>query len=412
MSSRTILLTSSLVMALGSACAPPWRATLAPPSASVSGPSVGLIAEGTAFERSGVRDEVIQALERATQRWVVSIEAGSPSDQVYLKGLQARLAREERSIASYDGREPRCASESVALAAVHRNVDAVYRVSLELSESARPAGEAEAKTSGREPTVSGVLGAVGLVRRDTVVEETLSGTITLIAFGRKPGPRPVRIARKVVHVEPAAWTRRMDVGAVLGETLRDLPAVQRPEWDAFARRLLSTGCPLLATTIYEGALGTEPLPRDYKKAALAAMTRGASRRAAKQPAQAVSGTRREPPPPAEQEPPSAAPEAPPAAPPSPEPPAPTSYSCATLCELHMVELCNRDTVLWNSHRKKWEPTRCGTRRDEPFLTECYQQQWATGAFHNSCVVPCEATSEGRERLRHLLQGAGCLSDNS
>lgn len=452
MSERSRLLTFALVTTLTSACGPKWRASLTPSSPAVSGPSVGLIAEGAALQRRGVRDEVVRSLERATQRWVVPVEAGGSSDEADLKSLHARLAKEERSIAGYDRREPQCTTESVALAAIHRNAEAVYHVALELTERVRPASEAEAQSSGREPALAGVLGVLGLVRRDTVIEENLSGSVTLVLFGQKRSPRPVRIARRMVHVEPAAWTSRMDVGAAVSEALRELPAIQRPEWDGFARRLVSAGCPLLAVAVYESALKPATLPRDFRKAALAAMTRSLGRRGAKQMTEQVSTKFRTALQAGDldaaatilaeyQASPARQPEtakklaealdaarrktlaradgaeqgAPPAVTETPaptEPPAPPSYSCPTLCELHMVELCNRDTVLWNSHRKKWEPTPCGTKRDEPFLKDCYEQQWLTGAFHNSCVVPCESTSEGRERLLHLLQGAGCLSDRS
>jgi hypothetical protein len=212
----------------------------------------------------------------------------------------------------------------------------------------------------------------------------------------------------------------MDVGAAVSEALRQLPPVHPPEWDGFARRLVSAGCPLLAVAVYESALKSPALPRDLKKAAVAAMTRSLGQRGARQmaepakvkrPAQGVDAAREETVARAEGEEQTSQPRAT-ETPDATEPPAPPSYSCPTLCELHMVELCNRDTVLWNSHRKKWEPTPCGTKRDEPFLKDCYQQQWLTGAFHNSCVVPCEGTSEGRERLLHLLEGAGCLSGHS
>jgi len=90
-------------------------------------------------------------------------------------------------------------------------------------------------------------------------------------------------------------------------------------------------------------------------------------------------------------------------------PAPAQqYSCSTLCGMHMIELCNRDKILWDSHGRRWEPTACGTMREEAFLKECYRQQWLSGAFHDACLVPCEREEEGRDRLLDLLQGAGCL----
>jgi hypothetical protein len=78
----------------------------------------------------------------------------------------------------------------------------------------------------------------------------------------------------------------------------------------------------------------------------------------------------------------------------------------------MVEICNRDRALWESNRQPWEQTACGTRRAESFLRDCYQQQWLNGAFHDTCMAPCENSSEGRERLLGILRGAGCRLDAS
>jgi hypothetical protein len=77
--------------------------------------------------------------------------------------------------------------------------------------------------------------------------------------------------------------------------------------------------------------------------------------------------------------------------------------------MHMVEICNTDKVLWSAHRARWEPTPCGTRRDEQFLAQCYQEQWDTGTFETSCVQPCEASDAGRSRLMAILQEAGCVA---
>jgi hypothetical protein len=88
------------------------------------------------------------------------------------------------------------------------------------------------------------------------------------------------------------------------------------------------------------------------------------------------------------------------------------YSCSDLCGLHMVELCNNDKVLWNRSGHTWEATPCGKRRPEPFLVECYRQQWLTGTFHDSCLMPCQGTADGRDKLLRILQGAGCVRQSS
>ena len=46
-------------------------------------------------------------------------------------------------------------------------------------------------------------------------------------------------------------------------------------------------------------------------------------------------------------------------------------------------------------------------KDEAFLRDCYRQQWLNGAFESACLVPCEGSPEGRNRLLSILQDAGC-----
>jgi hypothetical protein len=84
-------------------------------------------------------------------------------------------------------------------------------------------------------------------------------------------------------------------------------------------------------------------------------------------------------------------------------------SCRTLCELHMVQLCNEDRLLWSYHRTVWEPTACGRRRTEAFLAGCYEDQRASGAFDDACLRPCETSIAARERLEGILADAGCLA---
>jgi len=100
---------------------------------------------------------------------------------------------------------------------------------------------------------------------------------------------------------------------------------------------------------------------------------------------------------------------------TPEPAVPAtdpSYSCSTLCTLHMVELCNNDRTLWTQHGTRFESTRCGSRRSEVFLEECYRMQWLSGTYQESCIKPCEETAEGRPRLLAMLRRSGCLHAGS
>ena len=76
--------------------------------------------------------------------------------------------------------------------------------------------------------------------------------------------------------------------------------------------------------------------------------------------------------------------------------------------MHMIELCNRDKALWDAHGRTWDPTACGSMREDDFLQECYRRHWLSGAYDQSCVNPCESAPEGRERLLRILQEGGCL----
>jgi hypothetical protein len=189
----------------------------------------------------------------------------------------------------------------------------------------------------------------------------------------------VPVSRTLVSVEPTVLTDRLDAGAVIGEALRSLPPPPALAWDTVTTRLIADRCPFLALTVYE----TQVAPaRPYLRRRALAAARPPSR----PPARAATG-------------------------PSPAPSAPAvdeRYSCTNLCRMHMVEICNKDRVLWDAHSKRWEPTPCGSMRGDAFLQDCYRQQWLSGAFHESCVEPCKQAPEGRDRLLAILQTAGCL----
>jgi len=74
----------------------------------------------------------------------------------------------------------------------------------------------------------------------------------------------------------------------------------------------------------------------------------------------------------------------------------------------MVELCNNDRMLWTQNGARWENTRCGVRRSETFLENCYRMQWLSGTYERSCLQPCERRAEGRERLLAMLRRSGCV----
>ncbi|PYO33183.1 MAG: hypothetical protein DMD86_11250 [Candidatus Rokuibacteriota bacterium] len=393
-----------LVVALAGACG--WRTgfQFPAPGPDTSARPVGLITTGSAFERAGVRRRVAETLERASQRRVVLLDTPASVRDAAVKDLAARLIRANPSIVGYDWRELRCASGAGVLTVITRRVDAVYRVSLDYVERSRPATATETAELG--PLAQG-LRVVGLASPGTVREATTWGSVDALLFTGRRGSRPIAVARTATQVEPSALTPRPDVAALASETLQDIPPFRAPEWDTVARRLAASGCPFMALALADAGLTSTAAGRVVRTAALATIREAVKRPPRRADDDAADGpTRGEAPEAPETSPPDAAAKAGSSGTPALAPD--QRYSCSALCGMHMIELCNRDKSLWDSHGRRWEPTTCGTMREEAFLKECYRQQWLGGAFHDACVVPCESEPEGRDQLLNLLQGAGCL----
>jgi hypothetical protein len=351
--------------------------------------SVALIVEGSAFARSGVARRVREAVEAASGRRVVMVDAEASSNDDAVKSLAARLRKVNPSIAPYDWRERWCRSTGPVLTSVTTYVDGFYRVTLQYAEQTRPATAQETVNRGRMATV---LNALHLARADTAREESVSGSVVMTSFSGDDRPVRVPVARSATQVEPTVITPGLDPGAVAGDAIRSLPPLPAPRWDAVARRLTAAGCPFTALMVCETRLDGTAAHGSIRTAALAAMQRSEKPARTKR-----SATRAERAPKDVEESAMA------------ETPAPDErYSCTTLCGMHMVELCNRDKSLWSAHGATWQATPCGTKREESFLADCYRRQWLTGAAHDSCVVPCESGREGRDRLLGILQSAGCL----
>jgi hypothetical protein len=201
----------------------------------------------------------------------------------------------------------------------------------------RPRTDAEASPYGR---FAGVLGALRLAEPGTVREESVTGTIVVSTFGAARRVRGMVVSRTLVSIEPTVLTRRLDAAAVVGETLRALPPPPAPAWDAVAARLIADRWPVPRARRARGAGRARGVP-------IFAGARSPRRgRPARRPSRAATV-----PPPA----PSAE-----AAAPAPD----DRFSCTNLCRMHMVEICNKDRVLWDAHRKRWEPTPCGSMRDD------------------------------------------------
>jgi hypothetical protein len=389
-------------------------------SSAPVGRPVALLMEGSAFDPAA-RARTARELESELGRPVRVVDTlPVPSDDE-TKSLALRVVG-ERSL-RYDWREPQCVWDRTLLASIIRDVDAIYRAVIEYSEHERPATDEE-----WEDLRKSRFALRRMIERPMVREEVVTGTVARSALVLKDAVSRASLHRRRVTL--ADDGERLDVAAAVAETVHGFGALPAPEWDAHAHRLLKQGCPFLALAIADTQLA-EGAREPVQTAAIAAMRASLDRRAARQRADEIADgiraalragdTDRAAAMLADYEA-SAARKSETArelgtaiaaarGPGGPDAPADVAseVSCHSLCEMHMVEICNTDKVLWSAHRVRWEPTPCGTRREEAFLTQCYQEQWDTGTFDTSCVQPCEASDAGRSRLMAILQEAGCVS---
>ncbi len=346
-------------------------------AAAPSQPTVAVLVEGHAFASAAARDAIAALFQERTGR-PVRLFTTEPSQPVVLQSVAKRALRKGDG---YDWREPACRRRvRPLLPVIAAGADVVFRVRLDAVTTTRPATNTDRTELG--DGVSRMLAAVGIDGRGHVIETRLDGTVERTSF---PGVA-------TTHRKPVRWTGRRlgtddavagaDVRAAVGAAMALLPKAPEPRLDALARDLVAKGCPFLAYAVSDSpALGTDARRR-IETAALAAMRRPVVAEERKETAEVAE--------PAD------------AAAPAP------GYSCSKLCSLHMVELCNGNRTLWSRHGSRWESTRCGERRPEPFLEECYRMQWQSGTYERACVRPCEETPEGHARLQGMLQHSGCL----
>jgi hypothetical protein len=381
-SSTIAVVLSGLVAVACTPTAPPVAST--PRTAEARGTVVVL--QGSAFREAASRDEAVRVAGERTARPAHAITEEPPVQRVVETSaakLEAAIAKAARAEARGDKCKAKGRSPVTAMA---ERSDVIVRVKLEARTTARPATDADRKQLGATG-LGAMLSAVGL-GDDTVYETKLDGTVERITF-----PGAVTTAKQRVK-----WTGRRlgrkdatpppSVGEALGKALDAMPAVPAAKWESLARGFVTGGCPVLGATV--GATFLDgAAERRIRTAAAAAL--GPTR--APEPTETVEAT------------PTPAPE------PAPEvaaKPADPTYSCATLCTMHMVELCNNDRALWTQHGARWENTRCGIRRNEEFLAACYRMQWLSGTYEQSCVQPCESGEDGRGRLTAMLRRSGCI----
>jgi hypothetical protein len=365
-------------------------------------PGVVLILRGTAFQKPAARDEAVQVVRDVTARPAHAI-AEEPSIDGVLQAAAGRLDKSVTRAARADARDGACRKKGRAVAtAVAEHAEILLRIQLDATVTSHDATQEERTELAPKKGLEGMLSSMGIDGNVMVYEMSLQGTVERTTF---PGAATVvkqRVRWSGRRLGPRDDTNPASVRDALARALAAMPAAAAPRWEVVARGLVTNGCPVLGTAVADTFLDDAP-KRRIRAAATGALGPTAKRE--------ESAT---PPPSTEiaAEPPAVEP-----LPPDPEPsPAPTAseptYSCPSLCTLHMVELCNNDRTLWSEHGSRFESTRCGLRRTEGFLEDCYRMQWLSGTYEQSCIRPCEETPEGRTRLVAMLRRSGCLRTGS
>jgi hypothetical protein len=339
-----------------------------------------LVVEGTAVD-AAVTAEVAGTLSAHIGRPVVvarepALDEGAERQR--LAGTYGRLP--PRGWA-----DPRCAIGRAAAHALRYDADAYYRLHLDRTDHVCAAtSEEHAAVPTLRRAMAATLRGIGLAPASGVHTVEVAGDLSFATFGPVAETRSVPLRASARAVDPLGRVR-VDVRGAIADAIGRVTPPPFPHWSATARRQLATGCRLTALAIYDARLRLRADSRDVADRAL-----GRARKRAVRPQ---------------------GPTEPPAVAAPAEPPAAASidarYTCRTLCELHMVELCNNDRDLWSRHQHPWESTPCGQRRTEAFLLDCYQRQWLSGTFEEACMAPCERAADGRARLLRMLQSGGC-----
>jgi hypothetical protein len=386
---RSSTIATVLTGLLAAACTPTALPPASNPHAAEVRGTVDVL-QGSAFREAAARDEAVKIAGERTGRPAHAIGEEPPVQRV-VEASAAKLEAPIAKAARAETRGDKCKTKGRAPAtAIAERSDVIVRVKLDARTTARPATDADRKQLGGSG-FGAMLSKVGL-GDDTFYETKLEGTVERVAF-----PGSITTAKQRVK-----WTGRRlgrkdtapptTVAEALGKALDAMPAVPAAKWESLARGLVTGGCPVLGATM--GATFLDgAAERRIRTAAVAAL--GPVR--APEPAETVDAT------------------PPPAPDPAPEvatKPADPAYSCATLCTMHMVELCNNDRALWTQNGARWENTRCGTRRNEEFLAACYRMQWLSGTYQQSCMEPCESGDDGRVRLMAMLRRSGCIRSES
>jgi hypothetical protein len=364
-------------------------------------PATVLLLRGSAFDSSAVRDEARQLAATETRRPARVIVDDAAFERV-VQPAASRLDRSVAQTARAEAKDARCRKRGRALAtAVAEHADTILRVTLDATTTSRPATDADRKALGSTAGFSGVLSAVGL-GDDTLYERKINGTVERTTFPGTTTTAKQRVRWRAQFLGKKNVAPPSGVREALAEALASMPRPAPTRWDPLARGLVSGGCPVLAIAVADTFLDDAAARRRIRAAAVGALGPKAQPAAQSSETAAVPDTSPTSTNESISEP--AGESVVESTAPAPDP----AQSCASLCTIHMVELCNNDRALWTQHGSRYENTRCGLRRSEAFLEDCYRMQWLSGTYEQSCVRPCQENADGRSRLLAVLRRSGCL----
>jgi hypothetical protein len=366
-------------------------------AASTPGPSgVVLLLRGSAFKQAAARDEAVAVAHEVTGR-PVRLLADEPPMERALDSAVRRFDKHVARAARADAGDVACRKKGRAVATVvAEHADVLLRVQLDAATVSHRASADERKELAPQGGLPGMLSSVGLDRGDTVYVTKLDGTVERTTFPGSTTTAKQRVRWAGRRLGKSKETPPPTVRDAIAQALAKMPPPSAARWEVVARGLVAGGCPVLGAAVADTFLADGAAKRRIRAAATGAL--GSAGKPDEQAPPAATDA-----PPTEMA--SGGPE------PAPDP-APTTtepaYTCTTLCTLQMIELCNNDRTLWSQHGSHWETTRCGLRRNEAFLEDCYRMQWLSGTYEASCIRPCEQSAEGRTRLVAMLRRSGCL----
>ncbi len=393
--------TAVLVVALAAAGCMQTPSPIDHAAAQPEQPGVAIVLHGSAFAAAAPRDEAVAVVKELTARSAHAI-ADEPAVDGVLQTAAGRLDKSVARAARAGVRDAGCRRKGrAALTAVVEHAEMLLRVQLDAVVTSHDATEEERAELAPKSGLDGMLSSMGLDGNNTVYEMRLEGTVERTTF-----PGATTVVKQRVRWSGRQLGRRDEpkparVRDALTRALAAMPAAAAPRWDALARGFVTSGCPLIGTAVADTFVGDDAAKRRIRAAATGALGPNAKREEpAAQPTDVAAAPGGADPQPMDP--------APDPAPNTPEP----AYTCSSLCTMHMVELCNNDRTLWSENGSRWESTRCGMRRNEAFLENCYRMQWLSGTYEQSCIRPCEASQDGRTRLAAMLRRSGCLHSGS